>query len=104
MLELLGDPEVTANLCCNFAYLLGRLRDLQYIFAVTSGSPSSYYLFSLLPDFEHGALSFVAYLLLVVGLKLLREQVIYRGVLKREQGICGGVNFEPCPLCFALPI
>ena len=24
---ILGDPEVTANLCCNFAYLLGRLRN-----------------------------------------------------------------------------
>ena len=40
---VLGDPEVTANMYCNFAYLkLGRFRDLQYIFAVTSGSPSAY--------------------------------------------------------------
>ena len=41
--HVLGDPEVTANLYCNFAYVsvLGRLRDLLYIFAVTSGSPST---------------------------------------------------------------
>ena len=32
---LLGDPEVTTNLYCNVAYL-GRLCDLQYIFAITS--------------------------------------------------------------------
>ena len=38
---LLGDPEVTANLYCNFVSVLGRLRDLQYVFSVTSGSPSS---------------------------------------------------------------
>ena len=39
---VLGDPEVTANLYCKFAYLywLGGLLDLQYIFAITSGSPS----------------------------------------------------------------
>ena len=37
---VLDEPEVTANLYCNFAVLLERLRDLQYIFAVTSGSPS----------------------------------------------------------------
>ena len=36
---ILGDPEVTANLYCNF--VLGRLHDLQYIFAVTSGSPGT---------------------------------------------------------------
>ena len=35
---ILGDPEVTVNLYC--VSVLGRLRDLQYIFAVTSGSPS----------------------------------------------------------------
>ena len=40
-MSLLGVPEVTANLYCNFCVsVLGRLRDLQYIFAVTSGSPS----------------------------------------------------------------
>ena len=39
--KLLGDQEVTANLYCNFVYrVLGRLRDFQYIFAVTSESPS----------------------------------------------------------------
>ena len=37
--NVLGDPEVTAYLYCNFAYPYC-LRDLQYIFAVTSGSPS----------------------------------------------------------------
>ena len=38
---ILGDPEVTANLYCNFAYpYWGRLRDLQYIFAVTYEPPS----------------------------------------------------------------
>ena len=42
--NLLGDPEVTADLYCNFAYIvLGRMRDLHYIFAVTSGSPGIYY-------------------------------------------------------------
>ena len=42
--HLLGDPEVTANLCCNFAVFIyiGKMRDLKYIFAVTSGSPSMY--------------------------------------------------------------
>ena len=40
---ILGDPEVPANLYCNVAYpsWLGRLRELQYIFAVPSGSPST---------------------------------------------------------------
>ena len=39
--DLLGEPEVTAKLYCNFAYLYWvRLRDLQYTYAVTSGSPS----------------------------------------------------------------
>ena len=36
--HILGASEITANLCCNCVYLysvLGRLRDLQYIFAVT---------------------------------------------------------------------
>ena len=36
----LGDPEVTANLYCNFAYPYWNGWDSQYIFAVTSGSPS----------------------------------------------------------------
>ena len=37
---VLGDQEVTATLYCNFAYLNWE-GDLQYIFAVTSGSPST---------------------------------------------------------------
>ena len=38
---LLGDPEVTPNLHCNFLVsVLGRLRDLKYMIAVTSVSPS----------------------------------------------------------------
>ena len=41
---ILGDPEVTATLYCNFVPVLGRLRDLEYIFAVTSDSPSTYYI------------------------------------------------------------
>ena len=41
---VLGDPEVTANLYFNFAYLYWEGCDLQYIFAVTSGSPSTYIL------------------------------------------------------------
>ena len=37
---ILGDPEVTANLYCNFEYPRWRgLRDLQYIFAVTLDHP-----------------------------------------------------------------
>ena len=40
--NILGDPEVTANPYCNFAYLYWE-GDLQYIFAVTSGSPSTIY-------------------------------------------------------------
>ena len=33
--------EDTANLYCNFIAVLGKSRVLQYIFAVTSGSPST---------------------------------------------------------------
>ena len=39
---VLDDPEVTANLYCNFAYLYWKgWRDLQYIFAVSYGPPST---------------------------------------------------------------
>ena len=39
---LLGDPEITAKSVLQFCVsVLRRLRDLQYIFAVTSGSPST---------------------------------------------------------------
>ena len=41
--QLLGVSEITANLYCNCSIsVLGRLRDLQYIFAVTYWAPSSY--------------------------------------------------------------
>ena len=37
---MMGDPDVTANLYCNFSVsVLGRLRDLQQMFAVTSRAP-----------------------------------------------------------------
>ena len=38
--KVLGDPEVTANLYCNFAYLYREGCVICNIFAVTSGSPS----------------------------------------------------------------
>ena len=39
-IKVLGDPEVTANLFCNFVYLYWEgLHDLQYIFALIYGTP-----------------------------------------------------------------
>ena len=38
--KILDDPEVTANCTVILRTVLGRLRVLQYIFAVPSGSPS----------------------------------------------------------------
>ena len=41
--DILGDPEVTANLYCNFAYPYWEGCVIcSILFAVTSGSPSSY--------------------------------------------------------------
>ena len=37
----LGDPEVTANLYCNFAYPYWEVSVICSIFSVTSGSPST---------------------------------------------------------------
>ena len=51
-MQLLGDPEVTAVLWC-YVSVLGRLRDLQYICAVTSGSPSSWCSVILTHQFLH---------------------------------------------------
>ena len=42
LLALLGDPQITAYLYCNFAPVLERFRDLQNIFALTYGSPGIY--------------------------------------------------------------
>ena len=40
-MHVLGDPEVTANLYCKFTYPYWEgCVNFQYIFAVTSGSPS----------------------------------------------------------------